>query len=90
MATVKNLEYLASLDVKQVDIDSLTDLRGIQIDTKAPVTKKMESFLEQTNNPYIHRIGDYVVKVVFQKTGPTLDDRIGDCIRHMTELYLKA
>ena len=90
MASVENLEYLASVDINQVDIESLTDLRDIHIDAKGLVTQKMQTFMEQTNNPYIHRIGDYVVKVVFQKTGPSLDDRIGDCIRHVTELYLRA
>ncbi len=35
--TPEELREMASVDVRTVDIDTLTDLRDIQIDTKAPV-----------------------------------------------------
>ena len=67
--TPEELRELASVDVRTVDIDTLTDLRDIQIDTKAPVEKKLASFARQAGNPYVGRIGDYVVKVCYQKEG---------------------
>lgn len=79
---------MASVDVRTVDINTLTDLRDIVIDTRLPVEQKMESFAKQTNNVYVHRIGDYVVKVRFQEEGPGIDEKMEEYLRHLAELYI--
>ena len=81
--TREKLQEMAAVDIRNVDINSLTDLRDIVVDTKKPVPQKLASFAEQTNNVYVHRIGDYIVKVRFQKEGPTIDDRSEE---HTSEL----
>lgn len=86
--TDEELDAMASVDVRTVDIDTLTDLRDIEIDTKLPVEKKLASFAEQTNNIYVHRIEDYVVKVSFQKKGPTIDDKMEEYLRHLAEIHI--
>ena len=70
--TDKELDAMETVDVRTVDINTLTDIRDIKIDTKLPVEKKLALFVKQTNNLFIHRIGDYVVKVQFQKEGPKM------------------
>lgn len=82
------LEEMAAVDIRTVDISTLTDLRDIVIDTKAPVKKKLESFAKQTNNLYVNRIGDYVVKVRYQKKGPTIDEKMEEYIRRLSEIYI--
>lgn len=42
--TDEELDAMASVDVRTVDINTLTDLRDIVIDTKLPVAKKLELF----------------------------------------------
>ena len=86
--TPKELKELAAVDVRTVDINSLTDLRDIEIDTKAPVEKKLASFARQTKNPYVNRIGDYVVKVCYQKEGSTIDEKMEEYIRRLAEIYV--
>ena len=86
--TPEELRELASVDVRTVDIDTLTDLRDIQIDTKAPVEKKLASFARQAGNPYVGRIGDYVVKVCYQKEGATIDEKMEEYIRRLAEVYI--
>ncbi len=86
--TGEMLDEMASVDVRDVDINTLTDLREIKIDTKKPVAQKLESFAEQTNNVYIHRIGDYIVKVRFQKEGPTIDDKMEEYLRRLAEVHI--
>ncbi len=82
------LEEMASVDVRTVDISTLTDLRDIKINTKDSVSRKMASFAEQTNNLYVNRIGDYVVKVRYQKEGPTIDEKMEEYIRRLSEAYV--
>ena len=86
--TPEELREMASVDVRTVDIDTLTDLRDIQIDTKAPVEKKLASFARQAGNPYVGRIGDYVVKVCYQKEGATIDEEMEEYIRRFAEVYV--
>lgn len=86
--TEKERSAMEAVDVRTVDINSLTDIRDIHIDTKKPVNKKLESFLEQTNNLYVHRIGDYVVKVRFQKEGPTIDDKMEAYLKQLAEIHI--
>lgn len=86
--TDEELETMAAVDVRTVDINTLTDIRDIKIDTKRPVEEKLASFAKQTNNIYVHRIGDYVVKVKFQKEGPSIDDKMEEYLRHLAEIHI--
>lgn len=86
--TDEELDAMEMVDVRTVDIDTLTDIRDIKIDTKLPVEKKLALFAEQTNNLFIHRIGNYVVKVRFQKEGPTIDDKMEEYLRHLAEIQI--
>ena len=45
--TKETLDQMAAVDVRTVDISSLTDLRDIEIDTSLPVEKKLEAFARQ-------------------------------------------
>ncbi len=71
-----------------MDINTLTDLRDIVIDTKKPVTEKLASLAEQTNNVYVHRIGDYIVKARFMEEGPTIDDKMEEYLRRLAEIHI--
>ncbi|MCI8968616.1 MAG: hypothetical protein HFH75_13760 [Lachnospiraceae bacterium] len=86
--TDEELDAMETVDVRTVDINTLTDIRDIKIDTKLPVEKKLALFAKQTNNLFVHRIGDYVVKVRFQKEGPTIDDKMEEYLRHLAEIHI--
>lgn len=86
--TDEKLDAMEAVDVRTVDINTLTDLRDIKIDTKLPIEEKLTLFAEQTNNLFVHRIDDYVVKVRFQKEGPTIDDKMEEYLRHLAEIHI--
>lgn len=86
--TPEELKKMAAVDVRTVDIDTLTDLRDITIDTRAAVEKKLASFAKQTKNLYVNRVGDYVVKVRYQKEGSTINDKMEEYIRRLAETYV--
>jgi len=86
--TREKLQEMAAVDIRNVDINSLTDLRDIVVDTKKPVPQKLTSFAEQTNNVYVHRIGDYIVKVHFQKEGATIDDKMEEYLKRLAKIHI--
>lgn len=84
----ETLAKMAEVDIRTVDISELTDLRDIEIDTSQPVEKKLTAFARQTKNVYVNRIGEYVVKVRFQESGATIDDKMAEYLRRMAEIYI--
>lgn len=86
--TKEILSEMAQVDIRAVDISQLTDLRDIKIDTSQPVEKKLAAFAEHTKNVYVNRIGDYVVKVRFQESGATIDDKMTEYLRRLSEIYI--
>lgn len=86
--TKEMLSEMAQTDIRTVDISELTDLRDIHIDTSQPVEKKLAAFAGQTKNIYVNRIGDYVVKVTFQESGATIDDKMAEYLRRLSEIYI--
>ena len=85
--TREELERMAAVDVRTVDLSALTDLRDIQIDTSLSVAKKLEAFASQTGNVYINRIGDYVVKVKFQEKGASMEDKMMEYLQRLAEVH---
>lgn len=86
--TMERLKEMAAVDVRTVDISTLTDLRDIEINTSLPVGKKLEAFAGQTNNVYVNRIGEYVVKVRFQKDGASIDDKMAEYLQRLSEIHI--
>lgn len=86
--TAEDLKRMQEVDIRTVNIEDLTDIRDISIDTKLPVEEKLRSFARQTNNLYIHRFGNYIVKVRFQKDGPTINDKMEEYVRRLAEIHI--
>lgn len=86
--TQERLEEMAAVDVRTVDISTLTDLRDIEIDTSLPVPKKLDAFARQANNVYVNRIGDYVVKVMFQENGASIDEKMAEYLQRLSEIHI--
>ena len=86
--TKETLTKMAEVDIRTVDISELTDLQDIEIDTSQSVEKKLAAFAQQTKNVYVNRIGEDVVKGRFQESGATIDDKMTEYLRRMSEIYI--
>ena len=59
----KTLQELKRVNIKEVNPDELVDISEIEIDTKQSVQKRVKEYVEQVHNPYLVRVGRYVVKL---------------------------
>ena len=76
--TVMSLEELRKLDVRDVDPETLPDIKDIHIDPSLPPEQRMASVLRQMNgNPYF-----LVVKTSF-KGEARLQALLEDCLEHL-------
>ena len=72
----KQLECLKSLDIGDVKLEDLVDIRNVHIDTSKPVLERILSFMAQIKNPYLFKVGDTPVKVEFNDDGPSLQEAL--------------
>lgn len=81
----KNLQEMQQVDIRKVNPDELVDIREVEIDTKQSVQKKVKSYVEQVKNPYLVRVGEYVVKISYSDCEETLNDRMEQYISKIAE-----
>ncbi|MDU2033869.1 MAG: hypothetical protein E6727_15720 [Lachnospiraceae bacterium] len=80
MLTVEELEKLRQERLDDVDINTLTELKNISVDTSLSKEKRIEKLLVIGINPYLFRVGDMKIKVVYSNTGKTLSDIIENLV----------
>lgn len=84
--TMEDLERMKAVDIETVDRESLTDLNDIVIDTKKSVAAKLSQFASQTDNLFVNKVGDYVVKVTYMDTKFTVNDKMKNHIARLAEI----
>ena len=81
----KTLQELKRVYIKEVNPDELVDISEIEIDTKQSVQKRVKEYVEQVHNPYLVRVGEYVVKIGYSDCKETLNDRMKQYISKIAE-----
>ena len=80
-----DITSMKDVDIRSVDKSNLVDLETIQIDSSKPVQERIQSFLQQIQNPYCFRIGEVAVKVNYRSEGPSFQQNFEDVLRNMQE-----
>lgn len=81
----KTLQELKHVNIKEVNPDELVDISEIEIDMKQSVQKRVKEYVEQVHNPYLVRVGEYVVKIGYSDCKETLNDRMKQYISKIAE-----
>ncbi|GBU04250.1 hypothetical protein EDD74_10637 [Faecalimonas umbilicata] len=81
----KTLQELKRVNIKEVNPDELVDISEIGIDMKQSVQKRVKEYVEQVHNPYLVRVGEYVVKIGYSECKETLNDRMKQYISKIAE-----
>ena len=79
------LQELQRVNMKEANLDELVDVSEIEIDTKQSVQKRVKEYVEQVQNPYLVRVGEYVVKIGYSDCKETLNDRMKQYISKIAE-----
>lgn len=81
----KTLQELKRVNIKEVNPEELVDISEIEIDMKQSVQKRVKEYVEQVHNPYLVRVGEYIVKVGYSDCTETLNDRLKQYISKIAE-----
>ena len=74
------LEQCRKAEIISCAVNSLTDLKTVSIDTQKTGNERIISFVEQVKNPYLFKVGDTVVKVVYGN-GKDITNALADLMR---------
>ena len=64
-------------------LDSLVDIRDVEIDRSMSVEERMKSYVEQIKNPYMFKVGSTVVRVSYANTQATINDNFVNLLASM-------
>lgn len=84
--TKQMLDKMAQVELDEVAISDLAEISEIKIDASKPVQEKLEQLAHQTQNVYLYRHQDYKIKLTYQKSGPTIDEKMCEYLRCLAEI----
>lgn len=73
-------------DIMQADRDALVDIRDVHIDSTEPVEARIRKYLEQVRNPCMVRYGDYIIKLGYEDTEKTMNDRLEEYAARLAKM----
>lgn len=63
-------------DIRNIERDSVKQIKTISIDENAPCQQRMTSFLEQLGNRYCYADGDMLIGFSYADTSSTLEEKL--------------
>lgn len=75
--TIEELRRLQSIHTMDLKREELANAEDIVIDTEKCVESRIESYIEQTGNPFAQNVGKYILQVGYMEgAADTIDDRL--------------
>ena len=69
------LDHMARESINRKDPGALPDLLDVKIEGETPI-QRLESYLDQTGNPYCFRVGKTPVRLLFHNEEKTLQEKL--------------
>lgn len=82
----EELQKMEQIDIKEVVAENLVDIQELEIDMKKSVTGRVADYVQAVKNPFLVRVGDYIVKIGYSDCSETLNDRMKQYIQKMAEI----
>lgn len=85
--TIEKLSELQSVPIMELKREELANADEIVIDRSKSQSSRVESFLEQTGNPFAQNVGEYIVQIGYMEGAEdTLDERMILLARKQTRI----
>lgn len=75
MTIEDQINEMKHVDIQTVDKSTLVDIRTVTINEKLPVEERIRQLVEGLHNPYCFLVGDIAVKIEYEDTEVTFEQR---------------
>ncbi len=82
----EELHRMEQMDIRDAVPDELVDISEIEIDMKKSIPDRVEEYVQKVGNPFLVRVGDYVVKIGYSDCEETLNERMKQYIKKVAEI----
>lgn len=62
--------------IEGIDKSKLVDLRDVKIDRRLRKENRIKSYIKQIKNPYLFKVGDTAVRIRFNESGPSFEEKL--------------
>ena len=83
---VADFDKMKNVDVRTVDISTLTDIGKIKINRKLPKTERLRAFVREVKNPFCFICNWMVVKISYSDTNESLENKLAKLCLEMAEV----
>lgn len=83
---VADFEKLKNVDVRTVDISTLTDIGKIKINRELPKADRLCAFVREVKNPFCFICNGMVVKISYSDTNESLENKLAKLCMEMAEV----
>ena len=84
--TMEELQRMREADIMLADRAQLADISTLEIEEHRPVKDRIQYYLEQVGNPFLVKVGDYVLKLNYAEDGKDMEDRMLEYVSGMTKI----
>lgn len=85
MYSIEDWQKMQQIDIKSVNPEEVVDISQIEIDRRQPVARRVKNYVETVQNPFLVKVGDYIVKLGYSDGRETLNDRMKQYILKMAK-----
>lgn len=87
--SIEELIRMRDMNIMELKREELANAEDIVIDTAKSVENRIQSFIEQTGNPYAQNVGEYIVQIGFMEGAEDLmDDRMILLAKRKTQIIV--
>lgn len=83
---VADFDKLKNVDVRTVDISTLTDIGKIKINRELPKADRLCAFVREVKNPFCFICNGMVVKISYSDTNESLENKLAKLCMEMAEV----
>ncbi len=82
----EELQKMEQVDIRDVVPENLVDISRIEIDMKKSVPARVDEYVQKVGNPFLVRVGEYVVKIGYSNQAGTLNERMKQYIKKVAKI----
>lgn len=87
--TIEELKRMQSIHIMDLKREELANAEDIVIDTEKCVESRIESYIEQTGNPFAQNVGEYILQIGHMEGATdTIDDRLILLTKRKTQIMI--
>lgn len=87
--TIEELKRMQSIHIMDLKREELANAEDIVIDTEKCVESRIESYIEQTGNPFAQNVGEYILQIGHMEGATdTIDDRLILLTKRKTQILV--